>query len=341
MNTPVDLSQNTSVLGPSRGAVEAASREAASAHEYPERQSGALVGALARLHGVGMDQIIVGNGAQHVLRVIAAAFLGPGDVAVGLTPTYPGYRNASATMRATYRPVEASDGGYDAARWEAAVADARLAWLCTPNNPTGRPLKHDDAAKIVAALPPQGIAVFDETYRDFVDEPDAADGLALLRAGARVIVVHTFSKLYGLAGLRVGYALAWPEHITALLERLDAFPVNRAGQAAAVAALADVAHQADSRRFVLQGRRQLEAGLRRLGVPFFPSQANFVTANFGDACARIKQTTQEAGYVVRAMDGPWGLPGWLRITVGFEQHVTDILRAIETSLVPVERHDQA
>jgi histidinol-phosphate aminotransferase len=328
----IDLSQNTSVLGPSRGAIDAASREVLSAHAYPERQSGALLAALAKLHGVGTNQIIVGNGAQHVLRVVAQTFLQPGDISVGLAPTYPGYKNAAGVMRAEFRGVAAAGGGYDAAAWVQAVRDARLAWLCTPNNPTGRALAHDDAARIVAALPPRGIAVFDETYRDFVDEPDCADGLAFLHEGRPVIVVHTFSKLYGLAGLRVGYALARTQDVEAMMDRLDAFPVNRAGQAAAVAALADEAHQAQSRRLVLDGRRQLQDGLGRLGIEYIPSQANFVTARFGNASERVFRGLKDAGYLVRSMDGPWGLPGWLRITIGFEAHNTAILQAIQTSL---------
>jgi histidinol-phosphate aminotransferase len=228
--------------------------------------------------------------------------------------------------------VPAIAGGYDVAAWMEAVGAARIAWLCTPNNPTGRALFQGDAARIVARLSGHGIAVFDETYRDFVDAADCADGLAFLREGAPVIVVHTFSKLYGLAGLRVGYALARPGDIAAMLERLDAFPVNRAGQAAAVAALADVEHQQRSRQFVLAGRRQLEAGFRQLGIEFFPSQANFVTAKFGEACDRVVQDLREAGILVRPMDGPWGLPGWARITVGFEEHNTAVLRSIGASL---------
>jgi histidinol-phosphate aminotransferase len=328
----VDLSANTSVLGPSPRAVAAAGQALADANLYPERQSKALLAALADRHGVGADQIMLGNGAQHVLRVLAAAFLDPGTVAVGLEPTYPGYRNATENQRAVYRAVPASEGVYDATRWVEVVRDARLAWLCTPNNPTGRALRQHDATSIVRALPAHGIAVIDSTYRDFVDDPDAADGHALLRQGAPVIVVHTFSKLYGLAGLRVGYAVADRAHVAAMVERLDAFPVNRAGQAAALAALGDEDHQAQSRRYVLDGRRRLEDGLRRLGVEFFPSQANFVTARFGDACPHVLQAAAEAGYLLRPMDGMWGLPGWVRITVGSDVHMRDVLRVIESSL---------
>jgi histidinol-phosphate aminotransferase len=328
----VDLSQNTSVLGPSEAAVEAARREAVSANQYPERQSRALVDALARLHGVGTDQILIGNGAQHVLRIIAQTFLAPGDVAVGLSPTYPGYQNATKVMRATFRAVPAKDGGYELARWLEAVDGARLVWLCTPNNPTGRALTHEDASRIAGALPEDALAIFDETYRDFIEAPDCADGLALLQAGAPVIVVHTFSKLYGLAGLRVGYALARPRDIAAMLDRLDAFPVNRAGQSAAVAALADVQHQERSRSYVISGRRQLEEGLRLLGIDFFPSQANFVTARFDGACERVMQFLKNDGYQVRSMDGQWGLPGWVRITIGFSEHNADVLQGIERAL---------
>jgi histidinol-phosphate aminotransferase len=328
----VNLAENTNVLGPCRGAVEAVAREAAGANQYPERQRQDLVAALAALHGVGADQVMIGNGAQHVIRVIAQTFLAPGDRAVGLAPTYPGYGNASTVMRAHYETLPAVDGGYDTEAWVRAAATARIAWLCTPNNPTGCALPAASAERIVRALPPDGLAVIDQTYRDFADDASIVDGVAMLRGGAPVIVVHTFSKLYALAGLRIGYALASASHIGAMLQRLDTFPVNRAGQAAAVEALRDTAHQAATLAFVRQGRRQIEAGLRQLGVPFFPSQANFVTARFGDAAPRVLESARNAGYALRSMDGIWGLPGWIRITVGLEHHNADVLRVLAAAL---------
>jgi histidinol-phosphate aminotransferase len=328
----VNLAENTNVLGPCRGAVEAAAAEASSASQYPERQRRDLVAALAGLHGVAESQILIGNGAQHVIRVIAQTFLAPGDIALGLAPTYPGYGNASTVMRARYDALPAMHGGYQTSAWATAAATARIAWLCSPNNPTGCVLSHAAADEIVRALPARGLAVIDQTYRDFADDAAIADGVALLRDGAPVIIVHTFSKLYALAGLRIGYALGSAPHIAAMFERLDTFPVNRAGQAAAVAALRDTEHQAATLAFVRRGRRQLEVGLDDLGVTFFRSQANFVTACFGDAAARVLERAQDAGYVLRSMDGAWGLPGWLRITVGLEQHNADVLLAIATAL---------
>jgi histidinol-phosphate aminotransferase len=328
----LNLAENTNVLGPCKGAIAAVASEAAGANQYPERQRRDLIQALAALHGVGENQIVIGNGAQHVIRVIAQTFLAPRDDAVGLAPTYPGYSNASNVMLARYSAVPARDGGYDTGAWVKAVASARIAWLCTPNNPTGCALSHAAAREIVGALPPNGIAVIDQTYRDFSEDPAITDGIALLRGGAPVVVVHTFSKLYALAGLRIGYAVASAAHIGAMLERLDTFPVNRAGQAAAVAALADAEHQAATLAFVRQGRRQLETGLRQLGVTYFPSHANFVTARFGEAAPRVLERAKEAGYALRSMDGIWGLPGWLRITVGLEQHNADVLRAIAASM---------
>jgi histidinol-phosphate aminotransferase len=251
------------------------------------------------------------------------------DSVLALAPTYPGYLKATKMVHAAYRALPARAGGYDGDEWVQAVPTARVVWCCTPNNPTGAVLKHDDALRIVRVLPSGSVAVFDETYRDFCTDPNAANGMELVQAGMPAIVVRTFSKLYGLAGARVGYAVTHPDLAAAMLEHLDAFPVNRFGQAAAVAALSDAEHQAATRAYVLAGRAQLEDGLRRLNVEFIPSQANFVTANFGAACDGVVQTLQGAGYLVRAMDGPWGLPGWVRITVGLEAHNTAVLRAIE------------
>jgi histidinol-phosphate aminotransferase len=328
----LNLAENTNVLGPCQGAIAAVVAEAASANLYPERQRRDLVAALARLHSVDENQILIGNGAQHVIRVIAQTFLAPGQKTVGLAPTYPGYANASTIMRARYEAVPAEQGGYDTVAWVRAVAAVRIAWLCTPNNPTGCGLSHAAAREVIGALPTDGLAVIDQTYRDFADDATVTNGVALLRDGAPVIIVHTFSKLYALAGLRVGYALASAAHVAAMLERLDAFPANRAGQAAALAALRDTEHQAATLAFVRQGRRQLETGLRDLGIRFFPSQANFVTAHFADAAPRVLERARDAGYALRSMDGIWGLPGWLRITVGLAHHNTDVLAAIASAV---------
>ena len=329
---PVNLANNENVLGPSPRAREAAVRALEDLHCYPERQNRAVLGALAELHGVDPTQILTGNGAQHVLRVIAATFLTTGQKAVALAPTYTGYISATQTMHATYQSLPAKHGGYDVGAWIDVAPSAQLLWLCSPNNPTGCVLKQQDAEAILQQLPRRSTVVFDAAYGDFVDDADAADGFRLLREDTRVIVVKTFSKLYGLAGLRLGYAVASADRIAAMMDRLDTFATNRPAQAAALAALADQNHQAATKRLVSEGRKLLRDGLMQLGLEVYPSQANFVTVRVGAARDRVVAEAHDAGYLIRPLSGPWGLPDAVRIGVGRPEHIHDVLAAFSRAI---------
>jgi len=323
----VDLSNNENILGASPQAVEAAREALSRIHKYPPRQGAEIVGRLASVHGVQSDQVILGNGAQHVLRVIAATFLGPGRVAVGLDPTYTGYQAATTVARSTFIGVPASNGGYDRAAWVDAVREVDLVWFCSPNNPTGCAATMADARAVLAAAPRTATFVFDATYSDFLDDPEAADADTLLREDSRVVIVKTFSKLYGLAGLRVGYAVASRDRVAELQERIDTFPVNQIALAAGSAAIDDTEHQQKTRDLVLSGRAQLTAGFAALGLEAYVSQANFVTVRVGDLRDAIIERAADSGYLIRSLAGLWRLPQHVRVTVGEPKHNEGVLEA--------------
>ena len=310
------LSANENPLGPSPRVVEAVAREAARVHLYPDGGATALRAALARRLGVTPGELLVGNGADELIGLIARAAFEPGDEVVVPEPSFEPY-GTSATI-AGARAVPSPLAGYatDLEDVRRKVTDRTTAvMLCSPHNPTATIVREKPLRAFLEALgddPP--LVILDEAYRDFVDDPEYPDGAALLRRHPRLILLRTFSKIAALAGLRVGYAVARAETLDWLNRVREPYNVNRLGQVAALTALEDEAHWERSRRFVIEERRFLSEGLGRRGYTFPPSQSNFLLVKVPDAAAR-REKLLRAGILVR--DGAdVGFPGHLRISVG-------------------------
>jgi histidinol-phosphate aminotransferase len=312
----VGLAANESPLGPSPRAVEALAREAGRVHLYPDGGASVLRHALARHLGVAPEWLILGNGADELLGLIAWAAFEPGDEVVIPHPSFEPYTTVTRLSGAT--PVQSP-----LARYEIDLADAarrvtgktKAVILCSPHNPCGTIIRRGELVDFfdrLGADPP--LVILDEAYRDFSDDPEAADGIAFLADHPTLIVLRTFSKIAGLAGLRIGYAVARP----AVIERLNRvrapYNVNRLAQVAAVAALEDREHWETTRRVVREERAFLSAELtrRRLGV--VPSQANFLLVEV-EAAGAVREHLLKSGILVRD-GGAVGFPGHLRITVG-------------------------
>lgn len=324
----IDLSANENPLGPSPMAVEALHKSLSTAHRYPDRHGLALRRALAASHGGSPEQILLGNGSCEVIEIAARAFLAPGDTAIIAPPCFPAYR--SAVRRAHGRLIEVplcADEAF-ACRLEAIAAAiearTRLIFLGNPNNPTGQGIAGNALGDWLETLPPQVVVLLDEAYRDYVDEPASdtrprlADGPSLVRAGHRLLVVRSFSKLHGLAGLRLGYAFGPRDQIAALEAQSPTYNTNAAAQTAALAALGDLRHQRASRRLASAGLSQLASGLSALGLRCTPSVANFLLARFDHVGLDATQVAAElsaAGIEVKP-GSAFGLPGHLRISVG-------------------------
>jgi histidinol-phosphate aminotransferase len=326
----IRLSANEHPEGPSPRVVEALSREAARSHLYPDGGGTALRQALSRHLGVPPEWIILGNGADELLAIIGWAAFEPGDEIVIPQPSFEPYGTVTTLMGAA--PVWSPLKDYridlaDCARRLTPRAKAVI--LCSPHNPCGTILKRQELSQFIARLgddPP--LLILDEAYRDFADDPDCQDGVALVKEHKRVIALRTFSKIAGLAGLRVGFGVAQQE-VVGMLNRVRApYNVNRLAQVAAVAALEDEAHRERTVMLVKEERLFLGSELERRGLPAVPSQANFLLVKAGREAGAVKERLQLAGVLVR--DGAaLGFPGHLRISVGTRAQNMKLLHALD------------
>ena len=323
----VRLSANESPLGPSPRVVEALRREAARAHLYPDGGSTHLRAVLGERLGLPADWLVAGNGADELLALIARAAYDPGDEVIVPHPAFEPYGTEAVLSGAVVvpSPLRGYDTDLDDMRRRVGPRTKALI-VCTPHNPASTVVPRAALERLLDDLgdePP--LVILDEAYRDFCDDPDTADGVELVRRYPTVIALRTFSKIAGLAGLRVGYAIARPESIDRLNRVRAPFNVNRLAQIAAVAALEDTAHLDRTRALVLAERPRLRAELERRGAPSPPSQANFLLVKVGDAPA-MRQALLEAGILVR--DGASvGFPGHLRIAIGTPEQNDRLLAA--------------
>jgi histidinol-phosphate aminotransferase len=325
----VRLSANENPLGPSRRVVEAIRREAERVHLYPDGGSSALRDALGRRLGISPDQIVVGNGADELIGLVALAAFEPGDEVVVPTPAFEPYE--TSVVLAGSRVVPSPLAGYDTDLDDVLrrVTDrTKAVLLCSPHNPATTIVRTQPLERLLEALgndPP--LVVLDEAYRDFCDDPDYPDGVALLARFPRLLVLRTFSKIAALAGLRVGYAVGSQPSIDRLNRARAPFNVNRMGQAAALASLDDTEHRERTRRLVLEERAFLSRELARRGFTFPPSQANFFLVKVPGATA-VRQRLLRAGLVVR--DGAAvGFPDHLRISIGTRETHERLLRVLD------------
>ncbi len=329
----VKLASNENPLGISpkaRVAVAAALDDLAL---YPDGNGFVLKQALSARLGVGADQIVLGNGSNDVLELIARVFLAPGRSAVFAEHAFAVYPLAIAACNATPIQVPARAFGHDLAAMQAAIReDTAMVFIANPNNPTGTLLSNAEIAEFLATAPERVIVVLDEAYTEFLDAP--SDALSWLARYPNLIVTRTFSKAYGLAGLRVGYALATTE-LADLINRLrQPFNVNSLGLAAAEAALGDTDFLAQSKQVNDAGRAQLVAGFGALGLSFIPSAGNFICVRVGDTAAAaqaVYQALLRQGVIVRPVAN-YGLHGYLRVSIGLETQNARFLAALAECL---------
>jgi len=315
----VRLSANENPLGPSPRAVAAVVREAARIHLYPDGGSTALRDALARRLGVRADQFVLGNGADELIALVAAAAFEPGDEVIVPEPSFEPYTIGAtlAGARVVPSPLAEYDTDLDDVRRK--VTDrTKAVMLCSPHNPATTIIRRGALLAFLEALGANApLVILDEAYRDFCDASDYPDGVTLLARYPRLIVLRTFSKIAGLAGLRVGYAAASTETIDRLNRVRAPYNVNRLGQVAALAALEDQEHLERTRRLVIAERAFLSAELTKRGYPFPRSHANFLLVAVPDPAA-LRARLLETGILVRDGAGI-GFPGHLRFSVGLRE----------------------
>lgn len=331
----VKLASNENPLGPSPQAVAAVKASLDSVHLYPEAEAPLLRAALAGRFGLDPSQVVVANGADNVITILCLALLEPGDEVLTCAPTFPFYEHAVVVAGARLRRLPLKDYGYDLDALARAVTPrTRLVFLCNPNNPTGTSVPPPDWEAFLDRLPPGVVVALDEAYAEYADPETLPDGAGAVRAGRPVVVVRTFSKIYGLAGLRVGYCLA-PPHLASLLARVrEPFAVSRPAQVGALAALEDVEHLSRSYQLNKEGRERLKAGLEALGLRPVPSQANFVLVEVGCDDAWLHEELLRRGVIIRP-GKPFGLPGHIRVSVGLPEENERFLSALADVLFSV------
>jgi histidinol-phosphate aminotransferase len=309
----IKLASNENPFGPSPRALEAARRALEQGELYPDGGCFALRQKLAQVHGLGADQFIVGNGSNEIIELLGHAFLSAGDEVVMGNPAFIVYKLVTLLFGARAVEVPLVNHRHDLAAIARAITPkTRLVFVASPNNPTGTANTPEELLAFARGLPEHVIGVFDEAYTEF--QENAPDLRPLIREGRKIISLRTFSKIHGLAALRVGYGCAGAGLVAVLNRVRQPFNVNAIGQAAALAALDDREFTEKCARENRAGLVQLESGLRGLGLEVVPSVANFILVKVG-AGARLFDALQRRGVIVRPM-ASYGMPEWLRITVG-------------------------
>ena len=314
----VKLASNEGPFGPFPEALEALERTARDLNRYPDGGAYLLRAALADRHGVRFEELAIGAGADGLIDCISQATLDPGDEIVCGWPSFASYVIDALKLGAVPRLVPLRDHHYDLEAILAAVTPrTKIVYLCNPNNPTGTMSTRAELDRYFDGVPGHVLTVLDQAYYEYIEHSEYPDGIEdYAKAGRRVVVLRTFSKIYGLAGLRVGYGIAPAELVTAIGKVRRAFDVNQQAQAAALASL-DASQELERRRQVnREGRAQLEQTMQEHGLdPAGPAVANFVFADVGEDSRPLFDQLLREGVIVRPT-GPFGAPGGIRVTVG-------------------------
>ena len=325
----IKLASNENPLGASPKAIAAAKAALDDVELYPDGGCFQLKRALAASLDLGTDQFVIGNGSNEVLELLGHAFIGPGDEAVMGKGAFIVYK--LVTLLFGGKPIEVSmkDFRHDLDAMAAAITErTKIVFLPSPDNPSGTANTSDEICAFVNRLPDHVLFVLDEAYAEYLEDgPDLRD---LIAAGRKVFCTRTFSKIYGLAGLRVGYGYGAPELVGLLNRAREPFNVNSIAQAAAVAALEDREFVDRCRAANAEGRGQLEKGFTSLGLEYIRSYANFVTVKVGEG-ATCFQRLQELGVIVRPL-APYGMPEWVRVTIGLPEQNERALAALNSFL---------
>ncbi|MGG1659878.1 histidinol-phosphate transaminase [Brevibacillus sp. NRS-1366] len=330
------LASNENPFGVSPKAITAMQKAVEEGYLYPEGTCGELREKLADEHGISADQVLVANGADHMIKLIAAAYINPGDEVIYCTPTFATYRSAVLLMEGIPVEIPTKNDTFDLDAIRLTINDkTKMIFICNPNNPTGTIVDEAQLHAFLKQVPGHVIVVLDEAYIEFVQSAPYKNGLDYLREGFRLITIRTFSKLYGLAGLRVGYAMAPKEYLMPVGAVREHFAVNRIAVSGALAALDDMEFREMTLR---ENRAQMDYlvnELCELGFHVKASHTNFLFIDTKRDAALIYQGLMKEGILVRPC-AAWGLPQHLRITIGTAQQNQELLEALAAITLSIQ-----
>ena len=309
----IKLASNENPLGPSPKAIAAMRAKAAQVHLYPDGNAFYLRQRVAEKLGVDPANLVFGNGSNEIIEFVSRALLGPNTNIVVSQYCFAIYPIAAHLAGANCISVPAKNFGHDLAAMRAAITpETRIVFVANPNNPTGTRASNEAVMELVNSIPDELLLVMDEAYFEFID--DAPNLLPLISEKQNLLLMRTFSKIHGLAGLRVGYGIGHPDFIGALEKIRQPFNLNALAQAAALAALKDEEHVRATRENNTEGLRFFENAFAKMGIDTVPSHANFILSKVGYG-QEVFEKLQQHGIITRAMVG-YGLPEWIRISIG-------------------------
>lgn len=312
----IKMASNENPFGPSPKALEAMKRALPKVSLYPDGNCFYLREALAEKLGVEMESIIVGNGSDEILKLLAETFLNPGDEIIIAQPSFSEYEFVGKIMGATCVFVPLKDFTHDLEAMGKAVTEkTKMIFICNPNNPTGTIVKKGEMEEFLKKLDPGVLVVFDEAYYEYVEQEDYPETLEYVGEEQNVITLRTFSKIYGIAGQRIGYGVAKPRAISAINRVREPFNVNMLAQIGALAALEDEDHVKRSREGNKEGKEYLYRWFQGKGLYYVPTQANFIFLKVGVDSQDLFQRMLKEGVIVRTGD-IFGHPDFIRVTVG-------------------------
>lgn len=331
-STIIKLASNENPLGPSPKALAAMQKALLQSHIYPDGGSFHLREALAKKFGVDRSQVVLGNGSNEIIQLAYHGFAAPGkDNAVASAFAFVVYKLMAQLFNVDFIEVPDKKFHHDLpAILKAINARTKIVFIANPNNPTGTRIPNAELEAFVAAVPPNVIIVLDEAYYEFLD--DAPDSIGWVKKHPNLIVCRTFSKIQGLAGLRIGYGITSAETAEILQRSRQPFNVNAAAQAGALAGLADSEHIENTRQVTFRGRAKLEALFKRLGLEQLSSDANFIMVKVGDADA-VFNKLQHRGVIVRSLKS-YKLPEWIRVSIGTDAEMERFEREFLAVLEP-------
>jgi len=312
----IKLASNETSVGPSPLAVEAIKKEVENINLYPEGSSRLLRKRLAKKLKINEEMVIIGNGADNIIDLVGMAFINEGDEVIMGEITFPAYETITKIMGGKVICVKLKDYTYNLEEITRRINEkTKIIFICNPNNPTGTMVTREEVANFMGKVPEDVIVVFDEAYYDYPEDKNYPNSLSYVLEGKNIIIIRTFSKIAGIAGVRVGYGIAKLELIGYLRRVVNPFTTNRLAQVAALASLEDKEHYAEVLRLNQEGKKYLYRELEKLGLFYVPTEANFIFIGSKEDAEVIYEKLLKKGVIVRP-GKIYGCPNFIRVTIG-------------------------